>query len=77
LKQLVNQNVASGANFTFETEAPTQQKGLTEGATIGEFREIKVNAFNAFKVHFSGIVIIGQSHEMQGVSYRRIGVGNH
>jgi len=50
LHQLVNQHVAGGANFAFETETTTQQKCLTEGPAIAEFGEVQVNPVNVFKI---------------------------
>jgi hypothetical protein len=60
LHQLVDEHIASGANFACKPQAAAQQKSLAEGAAIGELGEIQVDALNAFKAQRAGIDIVGK-----------------
>jgi len=47
LGELVDQHVTRGHDLAFKFQAPAEEKRLAESATVGEFWEVKFNAFNA------------------------------
>ena len=67
LHQLVDQHVAGGADLALEAQAAAQQEGLAEGAAIGEFREIQVDAVHAFERQLLRIGIVGQFEQCFGL----------
>ena len=58
LRQLVNQHVAGGHDLAFEAQAATEQKRLAESASISEFGEVELNAFNIRQRNVAWIVRI-------------------
>ena len=58
LRQLVYQYIACGPDIAFKAEAAAQQKRLAESTTIGELREVQVNASDAHKRLLARVRII-------------------
>ncbi len=65
LRQLVYQHIARGPDLAFEAEAAAQQKRLAESATIGELREMQVNAGDARKRLLARVRIIGERDKLR------------
>jgi hypothetical protein len=64
LQQLVDQHIARGANVARKSQAAAQQKGLAEGASVGELGEVQHHAGDVAQIVLARIGIVGK---VQGV----------
>src|SRR4029453_15027272 len=63
--QLVDQHLAGGADIAGKAQAGTQQEGLAEGAAVGEFGEMQVDALHAGQRNSARVGVVGQDEHVR------------
>ena len=73
-RHLIDQDIASSANFAAKTEPATQELRLTMGSAIGEVGEVQVNALHAIERERTWIGVVGQFKPTQTCILRGVGL---